>query len=56
MNLLRHVICYTNLILIMPSHFSGYQNLSTEIKTPFLNCYCYFWMISVLMHMNESYE
>ena len=29
------------------SYFLHYQNLSTEIKTPSLNCYCYFRVTSV---------
>ena len=34
--------------LLHPCHMlSRYQNLSTEIKTPSLNCYCYFRVISV---------
>ena len=52
MNLLMHAICYTYLIFIMLSHFLHYQNLSTEITTPFLNCYCYFRSIGP-SHMNH---
>ena len=40
-------ICYTHLIFIMLSCFLRYQNLSTKIKTPSLDCYCYFRVISV---------
>ena len=29
------------------SYFLHYQKLSTEIKTPSLNCYCYFRVTSV---------
>ena len=47
MNPLMHAICYTHLIFIMLSYSLRYQNLSTEIKTPSLNCYCYFRVISV---------
>ena len=36
MSLLMHAICYTHLIFMNLSHFLHYQNLSTEIKTPFL--------------------
>ena len=46
-NPLMHAICYTYLIFIMLSYSLRYQNLSTEIKTPSLNCYCYFRVISV---------
>ena len=47
MNPLMHAMFYTHLIFIMLSHSLHYQNLSTEIKTPSLNCYCYFRVISV---------
>ena len=35
----------------MLSHSLHYQNLSTEIKTPSLNCYCYFPWPS---HINQT--
>ena len=47
MSLLTQAICYTHFTFTILSHFLLYQNLSTEIKTPFLNWYCYFWVISV---------
>ena len=45
--LLMHAICCTHLIFIILSYSLRYQNLSTEIKTPSLNCCCYFRVISV---------
>ena len=47
MNLLMHAICYTHLTFIMLPYSLGYQNLSTEIKSPSFNYYCYFRVLSV---------
>ena len=47
LSLLMHVICYTHFIFIILSHFLCHQNLSTEINTPSLNCYCFFRVVSV---------